>query len=144
MKNLATFVKVRICGFFIVVAAGVCSPAVTFSQNVDFQESMNADLFQKINSERQKNNLPELKYYFIMQNVLNQVAEGVKDNFCHCFGDTYVTESLYQAGSVDEVIADLSGWQDKKENPVRRKGISMVTIGVSENDNAYYYVIRTF
>jgi hypothetical protein len=104
---------------------------------------MNGDLFAKLNVERQKNNLQELKYYFIMQNVLDQVAEGVQTNFCHCYGDTYVTETLYNANSVDEVIADLVNLKSK-DNPVRRKDISLVTIGVSEDDSAYYYVIRTF
>lgn len=144
MKKSISFTS-RICGFFIVVViAGVCSPAISFAQNVDFQESMNGDLFAKLNVERQKNNLPELKYYFIMQNVLDQVAEGVQANFCHCFGDTYVTETLYNANSVDEVIADLTTWKNKKDNPIKRKDVSMVTIGVSEDDKAFYYVIRTF
>lgn len=144
MKKSATFVSpVHLVFVSLVWVVGFGIPTISFSQ-VPFEQSMNHDLFSKINSERKNNGLQELRYNFVMQNVVDQVAENIKSTFCHCYGDTYITETLYQAGSVDEVIKDLRSWRSRKDNPILKKDVSAITIGVFADDKAYFYVIRTF
>ncbi len=118
---------------------------VEYSQDsYSFEESMNADLFVKINQERVAKNLPELKYNFVMQNTIDQIAESIKTNMCHCYGEgNYVTENLYAAASTESLIADLSGYS-KKNNPLKRNDISYVSIGISDDKDHYYFAIRTF
>lgn len=114
------------------------------NDNASFNESMNADLLRKLNLVREEKGLPALKYYSVMQNTLDQVADGLKGNFCHCYGNSYVTESLYQANSVDAVIADMRSTKKKKNNPALNKKIRMITVGISDDKDGYYYAIRTF
>ncbi len=130
---------------FILLMAWGGSQAICFGQNIPFEQSMNRHLFDKINSERAANNKPELKYYFTMQNTLDVVAENLNTKFCSCYGDTFVTETLYLANNVDEVIADLSEWRDKNKNPLLKEGITKVTIGIRESpEGGYNFAIRTF
>jgi len=110
---------------------------------VAFDQSMNADLFVKINAERSANGLPELVYNFTMQNTVDQVAEGLKTNLCHCYGDSYKTETLALSGSVDDFIVSLSK-SPKSKNPLKIKDIRSVSIGIADDKEHYYYVIRTF
>lgn len=109
----------------------------------EFKDSMNNEVLEAINGERAKNGLPALIYNFGMQNVADQIAEKIKTNLCHCYGDTFVTESLYAAPSLKAVIDDMKSMK-AKNNPLKTKGIRSVVIGISDDEDSYYYSIRTF
>lgn len=124
----------------VMLAAG---SAMAQNYNVDFEDSMNNELLELINSERAKHDLPALTYHIEMQKTADQLAEKLKVKLCHCYGGAYVTENLYAAPSTKAVIKDLAS-MGAKNNPLKMKGIKSVVIGISDDENYYYYSIRTF